>query len=110
ERRREVRLRAVVVDPEAATDVQVSEGSAHPHQVDVDLGRLAQAVLDRADRGDLAAEVEVEQLQGVEEARLAQEGHGVEQVAPREAELRAVAARGLPVTRAAGRQARADAD
>ena len=110
ERRGEVRLRAVVVDAEAAADVEIAQRRAHLDQVDVDLRRLAQAVLDRADRGDLAAEVEVEELEGVEQVVLAQEGDGAEQVAPREAELRAVAARGLPVAGALGGEARADAD
>ena len=34
-------------------------------QLDVDAGRLGQGVLDVADVGDLAAEVEVDQLQAV---------------------------------------------
>ena len=110
ERRGEVRLRAVVVHAQAAAHVQEAQRRAHLHQVGVDLGRLAQTVLDRADGGDLAAEVEVEQLEGVEEAVLPQVGHGVEEVAAGEAELRAVAARGLPVPGAPGGEARADTD
>ena len=39
-------------------------------QLDVDAGRLGQRVLDVADVGDLAAEVEVEQLEAVVHAAL----------------------------------------
>ena len=41
-------------------------------QLDVDAGRLGQGVLDVADVGDLAAEVEVDQLQAVGHAALLQ--------------------------------------
>jgi len=70
ERRGEVGLRAVVVHAQAAADVEVAEGSAHLHQVDVDLGGLAQAVLDRPNGRDLAAEMKVEKLESVEQVVL----------------------------------------
>src|SRR5207253_5844727 len=106
----EVRLRAVVVDAEAAADVEEAERRPHLHQVDVDLRGLAQAVLHRADRRDLAAEMEMEQLEGVEQAVLAHIGDGAQQIAPGEAELRAVPSGGLPVAGATGGEPRADAD
>ena len=52
----------------------------------------------------------MEQLEGVEQIVLFEEGDGAQQIAPREAELRAVPRRALPVACPPGRQARADAD
>ncbi len=71
DRRLEIGLRAVVVDAEAAADVEVANAGADAVQLDVDAGRLGQGVLDVADVGDLAAQVEVDQLQAVGHARAA---------------------------------------
>ncbi len=65
DRRLEVGLRAVVVDAQAAADVEILHTRADAVQLDVDPGRLGQGVLDVADVGDLAAQVEVDQLQAV---------------------------------------------
>ena len=66
-RRGEVGLRAVVVDAQAAAHVEVLQRRAQLAQLDVEAARLAQRVLDAADGGDLAAEVEVQQLEAVEQ-------------------------------------------
>ena len=63
--RLEVGLRAVVVDAEAAADVEVLQPGAGAGELDVDAGGFVQGALDDADVRDLAAEVEVEQLQAV---------------------------------------------
>ena len=65
DRRHEVGLRAVVVDAQAAADVEVLDAGADAVQLDVDPGRLGQGRLDVADVGDLAAEVEVDELKAV---------------------------------------------
>ena len=68
-RRGEVGLRAVVVDAQAAADVEVLQRRAQLHALDVEAARLAQRVLDRADGGDLAAQVEVQQLEATTAGR-----------------------------------------
>jgi hypothetical protein len=110
ERGGEVGLRAVVIDAQAAADVEVAQRRPHAVEVDVDPARLAQRLLDGADRGDLAAEMEVQELEARQHVLLAQVGDGVEEVLAGEAELRAVAGGGLPVPGALGRQPAADAD
>src|SRR5581483_6563026 len=87
----EVRLRAVVVDAEAAAHVEVLEGRAGLVELDVEARRLAERVLERADRGDLGAEVEVEELEALDEARLLHEADRLEHLARGEAELAAIA-------------------
>jgi hypothetical protein len=62
----EVCLRAVVVDGEAAADVEVLHVAAHARHLDVDVRRLLDGVLDRDDARDLAADVKVQELQLVE--------------------------------------------
>ena len=109
-RRREVGLRAVVVDAQAAAHVEVLERRAQLDDLDEEAPRLAQRVLDRADRRDLAAEVEVQQLEAAQQVVRAQEVDRLDHLARRQAELRAVAARGLPAPRALGRQLDAHAD
>ena len=65
----EVGLRAVVVHAQAAADVEVQEPGAMAGQVGVDPRGLGQRALDVADVGDLAAQVEVQQLEAVGHAR-----------------------------------------
>ena len=67
--RLEVRLRAVVVDAQPAADVEVLEPGAVLHELGVDPRRLVQRALDDADVGDLAAQVEVQELEAVLHAR-----------------------------------------
>ena len=59
-------------EPEPAADVEVAHLRTEGVQLDVDARRFPERVLDRSDRGDLAADVEVEQLEAVEHLRVAQ--------------------------------------
>ncbi len=61
----EVRLRAVVVHSKPAADVDVLEAGAELGQLRVDARGLVECALDDPDVGDLAAEMEVEQLEAV---------------------------------------------
>src|SRR5690606_1323709 len=106
-----VRLRAVVVDPEPAADVEEAQAlAAEPVELDVEAAGLEQRVLDRADVRDLRAEVEVDELEAAELPPAAQLLDGREHLLGRQAELGAVAARLLPLAGPARRQAGADAD
>ena len=91
------------------TSMYFSPG-ADPVQLDVDAGRLGQGVLDVADVGDLAAQVEVDQLQAVLQPLGLQVLERVEHLGQRQPELRAVAGAGPPPPGAAGRQLDAHAD
>ena len=100
--RLEVGLRAVVVDAEAAADVQVLQPGARLDQLDVDARRFVQRALHDADVRDLAAEVKVEQLEAVLHAARLQFLEPAQNLADGQAELRAIAARRLPAAAAAG--------
>ena len=93
----EVRLGAVVVDAEPAADVEQCRPGAHLVQAHEDPAGLLDGVLERADRGDLRADVEVQQLEAVEHVLGAQALHGVHDLERREPELRAIA-RSIPPT------------
>ena len=60
----EVGLRAVVVDAQPAADVENFKPRAVPSSFDVNARRLDHCAFDVADVGDLAAEVEMQQLAG----------------------------------------------
>ena len=60
---------AVVVDAEAASDVHVGDVHARAPQLDVVPRDLLKRGLDIADVGDLAADVEMDELQHVEPVR-----------------------------------------
>ena len=60
-------------------------------QLDIDAGHLGQGVLDAADVGDLAAEMEVDQLQAIGHAALLEKLEGVHRLGKRQAELGAIA-------------------
>ena len=70
-RRCEVGAAAVVVDAEAAADVDVLEAGAHQLELGVDVRELVDGVLDAADVLQLAARMAVHELQAVEHAVLA---------------------------------------
>jgi hypothetical protein len=108
--RRPVRGRAVVVHAEAAAHVQELEPRARLHQLDVDPAHLAHRVLDRPDRRDLRADVEVEQLEAVEHPGLAQPVHEQHDLGGGEAELGAIPGGLHPLAGAARRELRAHAD
>ena len=108
--RLEVGLRAVVVDAEAAADVDELQPRARLDQFHVDARRFVQRALDDADVGDLAAEVEVEQLEAVFHAAALQFLEAAQDFADGQSELRPVAPRRLPAAAAAGCQLHAHAD
>ena len=108
--RLEVRLRPVVVDAQAAADVDVLEAGAFLDELRVDPRRFVQGALDDADVRDLAAEVEVQELEAVLHAVGLQLLEPLPDLRDGQAELRPVAARGLPAAAAAGRELDAHAD
>ena len=69
-RRGEVGAAAVVVDAQAAADVDVLQARAHQLQLRVDVRELVDRVLDAADVLQLAARMAVHQLQAVEHVAL----------------------------------------
>ena len=81
----EIGLRAVVVDAQAAADVQVLQAGAGARQVHVDADRFVHRALDLADVGDLAAQVEVQQVEAV--------GHAERPSAPASARIASVTVR-----------------
>ena len=106
----EVGLGAVVVDAEAAADVDVLEARAEALQFGVDADQLDDGVLDVADVVDLAAEVEVEQVEAVAHAVVAEVFQGVDDFADEQAELGAHAAGLFPAAGALGGELHAHAD
>ena len=106
----EVGLRAVVVDREAAADVEVAHPAAHLAQLHVELTGLAHRVLDGDDARDLAAEVKVQELQAVEHVALLELVDDVHDLRGRQAELGAIAGRGGPPAHALAAQLRAHAE
>ncbi len=103
-RRVEVGLRPVVVDAEAAADVEDPRGGAHLVKAGVDPARLPQGILVGADRRDLRSDVEVEQLEAVEHVLGAEPLDGLDDLRRRKAELRAVSRRLDPLAGALGRE------
>ena len=99
-----VGLRAIVVDAEPATDVEVLHPGADPRQLDVHPRRLGQGRLDVADVGDLAAQVEVEKLKAIGHVPLLEVLEGFEDLGQGQAELGAEAGARLPAAGAAGHE------
>ena len=106
----EIGLRAVVVDAEAPADVQIAQTGAGPPQLHVHAGGLDDRALDVPDVGDLAAEVEVQQLEAVGHVTGFQLIQGAQRLGSRQPELGAVAARGAPAPRSAAGQLEAHPD
>src|SRR5262245_38283698 len=110
DRRLEIGLRAVVINAEAAADVDVLDARSGPVQLGVDACDLGQGTLDAADVGDLAAEVEVDQLQAVAQVSLLEVFQRLQCLGQGQAELGPIAGTGAPAPRASRRQLDADAD
>ena len=106
----EVGLRPVVVDPEAAADVEVLQAGPRLHQLRIDAGRFVERALDDPDVRNLAAEVEVEQLEAILHAEQLQLVETAQDLGDGQAELRAIAAGALPAAAAARRELDAHAD
>ena len=71
-------MRAVVVDAQAAADVEVFDAGPDAEHLHVDAGRFGQRRLDVADVGDLAADVEVHELKAVGHVALFEIVEGLE--------------------------------
>src|SRR5208283_129893 len=106
----EIGLRAVVIDAQAAADVEEFEAAAALLEIDVDAGGFDDRGLDVADVGDLTAEMEVQQLEAILQARGLECFEGADGLCDREAEFRAVPAGGFPAAGAAAGKLDADAD
>src|SRR5579872_209637 len=102
--------RAVVVDGQAAADIEVLQRMAELEQLRVVHRRLTNGALDRLNVRDLRADVEVEQLERGLHLRLAQDLDGFENLGGGETELRVLAAGRRPFARAFRQEADADAD
>ena len=105
-----VGLGAVVIDGQAAAEIQVAECGAFLDQVDIVAAGLEHAAADVADIGDLRAEVVVQQLQAVEHVVLAQRVHEFHDLRGREAEQAAVTAALVPVAADLGGELHAQAE
>ena len=93
---------AVVVDAQAAADIEKAHGRPEPRQFDIDLSRFLERIFEYGDVVDLAADMEVQQAQIGQQAGLAQGGDGAEDIGNREAELGPFANRTAPTAGAAG--------
>ena len=103
------RARAVVVDAQSAAAVHEFDAEAHLVQLHVVLCGFAQGGGNASDFRNLAADVEVEQLQTVAQPHLVEQLQGHEQLGAVEAELRGVAAALAPLAAAVRGQFDADA-
>src|SRR5207237_10766848 len=88
----EVGLGPVVIDPKPAADVEVLKSCTRLHELGVDARRLVQRPLHDADVRNLAAQMEVQQLEAVLHAERFQLTTPPEDLSDRQTELRAVAA------------------
>ena len=110
DRRHEVGLRAVVVDAQAAADVEVLDAGPDAEHLHVNPGRFGQGRLDVADVGDLAADVEVHELKAIGHVALLEILEGFQDLGQGQAELGSKAGARLPPARAAGRELDPHAD
>src|SRR6478735_8202 len=99
-----VGLGAVVVDRETAAHVDVAHLAAELGQLHIDVRRFLHRVLDGDDARDLAADMEVQQLQAVEHVALGQAIDDLDHLRGREPELGAVPRGICPTADALGRQ------
>ena len=109
-RRFEVGAAAVVVDAQAAADVDVFQTGAHQLELRVHVRELVDRVLDAADVLQLAARMTVHQLQAVEHVVSSQRLHQLENFGDEQAELRFLTSRVAPAPGAFACQLHAHAD
>src|SRR6478735_1184684 len=105
-----VGLGAVVVDRETAAHVDVAHLAAELGQLHIDVRRFLHRVLDGDDARDLAADMEVQQLQAVEHVALGQAIDDLDHLRGGEPEFGAVARGICPTADALGRQLGANAE
>src|SRR6185369_13128533 len=101
---------AVVVDAEAAADVNVLHAGAHQLELGIDVRQLVDGVLDAADVLQLAAGKAMDQLEAVEHLVLAQRVDQLEDLTDEQPELGFLAGRIAPAPGAFARQLDAHAD
>ncbi len=104
------RAGAVVVHAQAAAYIDIVDGKTHFGELHVELHSLAQGILYAAYLCNLAAYMEVYQLQPASDVIFLEVVDGLEQLRGVEAELRLVAPRFLPFARAGIGELDADAD
>ena len=93
---------AVVVDAKATTDVEIPHRGAKAVKFSIDLPGFLQGILQNGDVVDLAADVEVQQPQIVQQSSTAQSFGGLEQFRNGEPELGPIAHGAAPAACAAG--------
>ena len=101
--------RAVVIDAQSAAAIDELDVEAHGVELNVELCGLAQGGADAAYLGDLAADMEVEELEAVAQSHLVEHLQGHQQLGAVESELRGVAAALAPLAAAVACQLDADA-
>ena len=106
----EVGFGAVVIDAQAAADVDVLKPGARLLEFGVDADQLDDRRLHVVDVVDLAAQVEMEQVEAVAHFVLAEEFEGVDDFGDKQAKLGADAAGLLPTPRPARGELDADTD
>ena len=105
-----VRVGAVVVDGQAAAEVEVAHRGAFLHEADVDAAGLLHAGTDVADVRDLGADVVMEQAEAVEHVLVLQVVDELHELGGVQAEDAAVAAGFGPLAAGARGELHADAD
>src|SRR5690606_19338159 len=98
------------VDGKATTDIEELQPRAEFMQFGIEPHRLLEGVLDGSDCGDLAADMKVQQLQAIQHFERPQPLDHLDELVGSQAELRAIAARLLPLASTATRQLGAHAD
>ena len=106
----EIGLRAVVIDAQAAADVQIFQARAGALQLHVDPRGFHHRGLDLPDVGDLAAEMEVQQLDAILHADGLHLIQRLQGLADGQAELGAIAAGRFPASRPSAGQLQPQSD
>ncbi len=106
----EIAARSVVIDPEAAADIQVTELMPELAQLCVIARRFAHGAFDRGNVRHLRADVEMNELEAMRESRRFQHLARGHEAGGIETKLRVLAAAGRPFARALAVQAHANAD
>ena len=105
-----VGLRTVVVHGKPAADVDVPHLTTELRQLDVDVRCFLHRIFDGNDARDLAADVEMQELQAVEHLELAQAIHDLDDFGGGEPEFGAIASGIRPASHAFGGQLGAHAE
>ena len=101
---------AVVVDAQAAADVEETHRESHALQFAIEAGGFDDRLLDRADVGDLGADVEMDEAEGVLHLRLGEALGDLDDLGGRQAELGVLAGAVGPLAFAGGGELDAQAD